>query len=153
MLLNTVKYAQIQFIYMSSYKNHTRAHICAVHLCDFCLCFCISVFVYLYFCTCPCQLLLLCSKLTVSSHWSQWTQAAHKTPCSMSRNCKNFCFPNKYFLALSSKNARIANTVQGHSLLSGNKDCHEFRFPILRIVICVSIVTSPFALFGLLVFR
>ena len=38
--------------------------------------------------------------------------------------------------------ARIANAVQCHSWLSGNKDCHEFRFSILRIVISVSIVTS-----------
>ena len=40
--------------------------------------------------------------------------------------------------------ARIANAVQCHSLLSGNKDCHEFRFSIVRIVISVSNVTSLF---------
>ena len=39
--------------------------------------------------------------------------------------------------------ARIANAVQCHSLLSGNKDCHGFRFSIFRIVISVSNVTSP----------
>merc|ERR1711989_268880 len=38
--------------------------------------------------------------------------------------------------------ARIANAVQCHSLLSGSKDCHEFRFSIVRIVIIVSNVTS-----------
>ena len=38
--------------------------------------------------------------------------------------------------------ARIANAVQCHSWLSGNKDCHVFRFSIVRIVISVSIVTS-----------
>ena len=38
--------------------------------------------------------------------------------------------------------ARIANAVQCHSWLSGNKDCHEFRFSIVSIVINVSIVTS-----------
>ena len=38
--------------------------------------------------------------------------------------------------------ARIANAVQCHSWLSGNKDCHQFRFSIVRIVISVSIVTS-----------
>ena len=38
--------------------------------------------------------------------------------------------------------ARIANAVHCHSWLSGNKDCHEFRFSIVRIVISVSIFTS-----------
>ena len=38
--------------------------------------------------------------------------------------------------------ARIANAVQCHSWLSGNKDCHEFRFSIVRIVISVSNVKS-----------
>ena len=38
--------------------------------------------------------------------------------------------------------ARIANAVQCHNQLSGNKDCHEFRFSIVRIVISVSNVTS-----------
>ena len=38
--------------------------------------------------------------------------------------------------------ARIANAVHCHSCMSGNKDCHEFRFSVLRIVISVSIVTS-----------
>ena len=38
--------------------------------------------------------------------------------------------------------ARIANAVHCHSWWSGNKDCHEFRFSIVRIVISVSIVTS-----------
>ena len=38
--------------------------------------------------------------------------------------------------------ARIKNAVHCHSWLSGNKDCHEFRFSIVRIVISVSIVTS-----------
>ena len=37
--------------------------------------------------------------------------------------------------------ARIANAVQCHSL-SGSKDCPEFRFSIVRIVISVSNVTS-----------
>ena len=39
--------------------------------------------------------------------------------------------------------ARIANAVQCHNLLSGNKDCHEFRFSIVRNVINVSNVTCP----------
>ena len=38
--------------------------------------------------------------------------------------------------------ARIANAVQCHSELSGHTDCHELRFSIFRIVICVSNVTS-----------
>ena len=38
--------------------------------------------------------------------------------------------------------ARIANAVQCHNLLSGNKDCHETRFPIVSIVISVSKITS-----------
>ena len=38
--------------------------------------------------------------------------------------------------------ARIANAVHCHFWLSGNKDCHEFRFSIVGIVISVSIVTS-----------
>ena len=38
--------------------------------------------------------------------------------------------------------ARIGNAVHCHSWLSGKKDCHEFRFSIVRIVISVSIVTS-----------
>ena len=37
--------------------------------------------------------------------------------------------------------ARIANVVQCHSLLSGNRDCHEFRVSIVRIVFSVSNVT------------
>ena len=41
---------------------------------------------------------------------------------------------DKYRSDHTSKNiARIANTVQWHSLLSDNKDCHEFRFSIVRI--------------------
>ena len=40
--------------------------------------------------------------------------------------------------------ARIANAVHCHSWLSGNKDCHEFRFIIVRIVISVSNVTNLF---------
>ena len=38
--------------------------------------------------------------------------------------------------------ARIANAVQCHNWLSGNNDCHEFWFSIVRIVIGVSNVTS-----------
>ena len=38
--------------------------------------------------------------------------------------------------------ARIANAVHCHSLLSGNKSCHEFMVSIVRIVISVSNVTS-----------
>ena len=38
--------------------------------------------------------------------------------------------------------ARIANAVQCHSLLSGNKDCQEIKFSIVRNVISVSNVTS-----------
>ena len=38
--------------------------------------------------------------------------------------------------------ARIANAVQCHNQLSDNKDCHDFRFSIVRIVISVSNVTS-----------
>ena len=37
---------------------------------------------------------------------------------------------------------RIANAVQCHSWLSGNKDGHEFRLSIVRTVISVSNVTS-----------
>ena len=40
--------------------------------------------------------------------------------------------------------ARIANAVHCYSWLSGNKDCHEFRF---SIVISVSNVTSPLDFF------
>ena len=39
--------------------------------------------------------------------------------------------------------ARIANAVQCHNKLSGQKDCHELRFSIVRIVISVSKATSP----------
>ena len=38
--------------------------------------------------------------------------------------------------------ARIANAVQCHSKLSGNKYCHEFNFSIVRNVISVSNVIS-----------
>ena len=38
--------------------------------------------------------------------------------------------------------ARIANAVQCHNYLSNNKDCHKFRFSIVRIVVSVSNVTS-----------
>ena len=38
--------------------------------------------------------------------------------------------------------AKIANAVQCHSWLSGNKNCHEFRFSIVRIVISVSKFTG-----------
>ena len=38
--------------------------------------------------------------------------------------------------------ARIANALQLHNCLSKNKDCHEFRFSIVRIAISVSNVTS-----------
>ena len=38
--------------------------------------------------------------------------------------------------------ARIANAVQCHNQLSGHKDCHEFRFSIVRILVSVSNVTS-----------
>ena len=34
--------------------------------------------------------------------------------------------------------ARIANAVHCHNLLSDYKDCHEFRFSIVRIVISVT---------------
>ena len=76
------------------------------------------------------------------------------------RKCGSFCpgefLKRSYWLSKSSnfsiffkskmwrhKNiARIANAVHCHSWLSGNKNCHEFRFSIVRIVISVSIVTS-----------
>ena len=45
-------------------------------------------------------------------------------------------------LAIGLNIARIANSVHYHSYLSGNKDCHEFRFSIVRIVISVSNVIS-----------
>ena len=38
--------------------------------------------------------------------------------------------------------ARIANAVHCHSLLSGNKNCHEFKFSIVRIVMSISNATS-----------
>ena len=45
--------------------------------------------------------------------------------------------------SVASRNiARIANAVQCQSLLSGNKDCHEFRFSIVGILISGSNVTS-----------
>ena len=37
---------------------------------------------------------------------------------------------------------RIVNAVQCHSWLSDNKDCHDFRFSIVRILIRVSNVTN-----------
>ena len=37
--------------------------------------------------------------------------------------------------------ARIVNAVHCHSKLSGYRDCHEFRFSIVSIVINVSNVT------------
>ena len=40
--------------------------------------------------------------------------------------------------------ARIANAVQCHNLLSGNKDCHESRFSIVSFVISVSNIRSPY---------
>ena len=40
--------------------------------------------------------------------------------------------------------ARIANAVHCHSWLSGSKDCHEFRFSIVTIVISVSNVSRIF---------
>ena len=58
-----------------------------------------------------------------------------------SRECKDI----KYDIQKSkvkSNIARIANAVHCHSLLSGNKNCHEFRVSIVRIVISVSNVTS-----------
>ena len=48
-----------------------------------------------------------------------------------------FCFS----LSIESEKeniARIANAVQCHNLLSDYKDCHEFRFSIVRIVISVT---------------
>ena len=52
------------------------------------------------------------------------------------------CFqPNVTFFTVSNI-ARIANAVHCHSCLSGNKDCHDFRFIIVRIVISVSNATS-----------
>ena len=44
-------------------------------------------------------------------------------------------------LVVSENIARIANAVQCHNKLSGNKDCHEYSFSIVRIVIRVSSVT------------
>ena len=41
-----------------------------------------------------------------------------------------------------SSNCVDRHIVHCHSLLSGNKNCHEFRFSIVRIVISVSNVTS-----------
>ena len=38
---------------------------------------------------------------------------------------------------------RIANAVQCHNWLSGDKDCHESRFSIVSSVISVSDVTNP----------
>ena len=46
------------------------------------------------------------------------------------------------FLASFQNIARIANAVHCHSLLSGNKNCHEFKFSTDRIVMSVSNVTS-----------
>ena len=39
------------------------------------------------------------------------------------------------------------NAVQRHNLFADNKDCHEFRFSIVRIVISVSNVTIPRTVF------
>ena len=44
----------------------------------------------------------------------------------------------KYYINI----ARIANAVHCHFLLKGNKNCHEFKVSIVRIVISVSNVTS-----------
>ena len=50
---------------------------------------------------------------------------------------------NKFSPNVGDKNiARIANTVQCHNYLSGNKDCYETRFSIVSIVISVSNITS-----------
>ena len=51
----------------------------------------------------------------------------------------NIC---KYKTCFVQKIARIAKTVQCHSLLSGINDCREFRISIVRNVISVSYVTS-----------
>ena len=61
--------------------------------------------------------------------------------------CNNICFVGTVcfdiWIWVFEKNiARIANAVHCHTWLSGNKDCHEFRFSIVRIVISVSIATS-----------
>ena len=50
---------------------------------------------------------------------------------------------DNYVISYVDKNiARIANAVQCHSLLSGNEDCQEFKFSIVRNVISVSNVSS-----------
>ena len=54
--------------------------------------------------------------------------------------CQNVRLKFQYF----AKNiARIANAVHCHSELSGIKDCHEFRFSIVRIV---AKINKPLAL-------
>ena len=56
--------------------------------------------------------------------------------------CANLCQSVK--ISVTEENiARIANAVQCHNLLSNNKDCHEFRFSIVRIVNSVSNVKIP----------
>ena len=67
------------------------------------------------------------------------------SPFLMSKISPKKLHINKFSPNVGDKNiARIANTVQCHNYLSGNKDCYETRFSIVSIVISVSNVTSPY---------
>ena len=101
----------------------------------------------------------LLNPLHTSAHLNRWLLDTETFRSSLTFHCSyppiwlKCTFFQKwswtFFLIFSSfryhnlKNiARIANAVQCHSCLSGNKDCHEIRFSIVRIVISISIVTS-----------
>ena len=65
------------------------------------------------------------------------------SPFFMSKISPKKLHINKFSPNVGDKNiARIANTVQCHNYLSGNKDCYETRFSIVSIVISVSNITS-----------
>ena len=108
------------------------------------LCICVVVFVYLH-------VRHLVTLFLRSSYHCLFKNIAHvRSICKFDPNCIRVfvylctwehCFWGPRNISFS-KIARIANAVHCHSWLSGNKDCHEFRFSIVRIVISVSIVTS-----------
>ena len=62
------------------------------------------------------------------------------------RTCKTPDNWKKNWPAITQNIARIANAVQCHSWLSGNKDCHEFRSQDCRLV-SQSVTRSPIELF------
>ncbi len=93
------------------------------------------------------SLMSKCVPKSKVGHWlsdsvSQWH--GHLLSCQVT--AKNGSQPhNSPRLRCYNKNiARIANAVQCHNWLSGNNDCHEFRFSIVRIVISVAMGDNPF---------